>query len=125
MLWVRYLNSHSANIKYYCYILNLPFYLQKKGPKKPTDQQIRCLIDFMERHEDFANGRAENAEDLWHLLLTLLHANRGPVKTLAAWKRVRCNLTILYTLFLYIQPLCELHAITIFFLFLLRGGLYP
>lgn len=94
-------------------------FFSENKPKKPSDQQMRCMIDFMERHQDFANGRDANSDDLWRLLLTLLHQNRRTMRTLAAKKRVRYNLRILFILFLLRTP-CNRN----FSLFLLRESLH-
>ncbi|XP_031788860.1 E3 ubiquitin-protein ligase rnf8 [Nasonia vitripennis] len=57
--------------------------------KKPTDKQLVCIIDFMERHPRLANGiaRASEVDENWSVLFALLHAKKGTRKTLAAWKK--------------------------------------
>ena len=56
---------------------------------------MNILIDFMERHPDFARDHSVNSPELWEVLLSLLHRAEGATKNERSWRKVN-NPTFLF-----------------------------
>ena len=56
--------------------------------QKPTKEQMKSLVDFMERHPELENDLCDSSDSLWKVLQSLLHNLKGANKEIRGWQRV-------------------------------------
>ena len=62
------------------------------------------LVDFMERHQEFARDYSMNSPELWQVLVTLLSSAEGVTQSEKSWKKVKSYADLLIFLFI-LDPL--------------------